>query len=277
MPAERCPHCAEPGIFTNVWVTQQSEDLDALERRYQAALVAAVERGCDTVVRDLMAAASRSKAVIARWIDDVERLARGDKQVYATYYQQRRCQARQPDGDPWDALREPTDQALFGEQKEHIRFAALTLDGIGVLNYGDWSLVLRTPMIQRRASTFEDNTAVFMGERKVPLTDIIAAVRGYRASWDDRAKLCVAKLGGAVTPATTPAHFAGLLLMHGPPGKMATDRFVEVHIWGPLTIRTVERVILKKSGDSRRLAKKARIKAIEEQLAKVMVKLEVRP
>ncbi len=223
-----------------------------------------------------MVAVASAKAVLARGIDEVERLARSDKQIYASYYQQRRAQLRQPDGAPWDALREPTDQALFGEQKEHIRFAALTLDGLGVLNYGEWSLVLRTAMIQRRASIFEENTVLFVRDRKVPAAEVIDHVRGYRAVWDDRAKVCVAKIAAAITSATTPAKFAGLLIDQGSSGKMDADRFVEVHVWGPLTIRTVETVILKKSRDTRRLASKARLKALAEQLKKLDVTLEER-
>lgn len=277
MPAERCPHCAEPGIFPNVVAAEEPANCAALEKRFQEAIAAAVARGCDHLLRDFFAKLTTSHAVIARWIGDVERLAQNDKQVYASYYQQRRAQLRQPDGDPWDALREPTDQALFGEHKEHIRFAALTLDGVGVLNYGDWSLVLRTPMIERRASTFEDNTAVLIQRRRIPLAEVNEHVRGFRATWADRGKLGAAKLGAKITPSTSSAEFPSLLMVQGPPGKMDADELIEVHIWGPLTIRTVEKITLTKSRDTRRTASKARLRAIREQLAKVDVELEVRP
>jgi hypothetical protein len=233
-------------------------------------------RGYDGIVRDLLTKATDSKAVIGRWIDEIERLARSDKQVYASYYQQRRAQIRQPDGAPWDALREPIDQALFGEQKEHIRFAALTLDGVGVLNYGNWSIVLRTSMIERRASVFEENTAVFAQRRRVPAAEVGAAVRGYRATWGDRAKLCVTKLARAITPDTTPLDFPGLLIKQGSPGQTEDDDFVEVHVWGPLTIRTVEKVILTSSRATRREACDVRLDALREHLEQMNVKLEVR-
>jgi hypothetical protein len=277
MPAERCPHCAEPGIFPNVEATQEQKDLDELDRRLQNALVHAGARGCGALVQDFAAACAGSQAVISRWIDEIERLARTDKQVYASYYQQRRAQLRQPDGDRWDALREAADQGLFGEHKEHIRFAALSLDGLGVLNYGDWSMILRSPMIERRASTFDENTAVFVDRRGIPASKVAEQARGYRSSWADRAKVCVAKLAGAITSATKTADFAGLLLTQGPAGKSEDDRFVEVHVWGPLTIRTIEKMVLKKTRDTRRLASKARLRALEENLKRVGATLEVRP
>lgn len=277
MPAERCPHCAEPGIFPNVEATQEQKGMNELDLHWRAALADAATRGCDAIVQEFAAACTgSSKAVISRWIDEIERLARTDKQIYASYYQQRRAQLRQPDGDKWDALREAADQGLFGEHKEHLRFAALSLDGLGVLNYGDWSMILRTSMIERRASTFVENTAVFVDRKGIPASRVAEQARGYRSSWGDRAKLCVAKLAPAVTPATTAVDFPDLLLEQGPRGKSEDDRFVEVHVWGPLTIRTVEKVVVR-SRDTRRTASKARLRALEESLQKVGARFEVRP
>lgn len=223
-----------------------------------------------------MAKVDGSKAVIARRIHDIERLSYSDRECYATYYQQLNAQIRLPDADEWDQFRRSADEALFPGYKEHIRFAALTIDDLGVLNYGEWSIVLRTAMIQRRTSTFEENTLVFVKERRVPIAEADEAVCGYRAAWDERGKLGVAKLAGAITPATKEADFAGLLIQQGPPGKPAEDRFVEAHVFGPLTIRSAEKVILTKNRDSRRLASQARLRAIKKNLRGYDVELEVR-
>ncbi len=262
MPAVCCPHCAEPAVIPNVWAAGQQDNVDALERRFQDAMAAAKARGCEAIVQAFMTKLAGSKAVIARRIHDIERLSYSDRECYATYYQQLNAQLRLPDGDEWDQFRRAADEALFPGYKEHVRFAALTVNDVGVLNYGEWSMLLRTAMIQRRTSTFEENTLVFVRGRRVPIAEADQAVRGFRASWDNRAKLGVAKLAGAITPATTAGDFARILVQQGPPGDTAKDDFVEAHVFGPLTIRTVEKVILTKPRDSRRLASRTRLAAI---------------
>ena len=72
MLAERCPHCAEPGIFSNVWAANRPEDLAELEKRYLLALDDAKARGCDVVAQDFAVVLGRAKAVIARHIHDDE-------------------------------------------------------------------------------------------------------------------------------------------------------------------------------------------------------------
>ncbi|MFO0755174.1 MAG: hypothetical protein U0359_01680 [Byssovorax sp.] len=278
MPAVRCPHCGEPpGVFPNVWAAQQQENVDELDRRFQDALADAKARGCEAIALAFLAKVADSKAVIARQIHDIERLSYSDRELYATYHQQLNAQIRLPYGDEWDEFRRSADEALFPGYKEEIRFAALSLGDIGVSNYGDWSMMLRTPLIQKRASAFVENSLVFVRDRKVPIAEAKRAFIGYRACWADRAKLSVAKLVRKMTAATTVADLPGLLLEQAPPGKSADDRFVEVHIFGPLTIRTVEKVTLVKARDSRRLAKASRLRAIEKSLAKMNVTLGVQP
>lgn len=275
MPAERCPHCAEACPFANVWAASRAEDVAALERRYQAALDDAKLRGCDAVAQDLATALDGAKVVIARHIHDVERLGFSDSECYATFHQALDGGLRVPDGDEWNALRHAADEALFPRYKKEIRSAALTLDDLGPLGYGAWSITLRTPMIERRASVFEENSLIFIKARKVTIDGADAMFRGYRASWSDRIKLCIAKLAGALSPATKPGDFAGLLLrqVHG----TGTEEFVEVHIWGSLTMRAAEKIVLTKSKDTRRLARKSRMAAIRDNMVKLGVTFEVRP
>jgi len=209
---EQCPHCARPGRYPNVLRAGQPADIAALDARLQSAEANASARGAAANVQDFSAALAGSKAVIARPRGELERLASSDNQIYATYYQLIDANARVPDDDKWDALRRVTDEALFPGQKEKIRFAALTLDAVGVLNYGACQMTLRTPMIAHRASVLEENSVVFMEKRQVKLTDAPAAAMGFRAPWDDRAKVCVAKLADEITPAMTPDLHAGILV-----------------------------------------------------------------
>ncbi len=149
---------------------------------------------------------------------------------------------RLPDASHWDPMRRIAEEALFPGYKEEIRFAALTLDDRGPPSYGSCFITLRTPMIAHRATVFEENNVLFFKQRDLPFSKLADLPKGFRATWDDRGKLCLAKLGGALQPATTEADFPRLLLR---PGKTtADDDFVEVHVWGPITIRTIEKIVL---------------------------------
>ena len=69
-----------------------------------------------------------------------------------------------PSSDSWNRLRAIADTILFGEQnKRRIRFAALSLDGVGLENYGDCSMTLKDSIIAHRATVFDENSVIFIG------------------------------------------------------------------------------------------------------------------
>ncbi len=122
---ERCPHCAQPGIFWNVITAADTEERTALLRRYQAAKRDANSRKASSVINNFESAMAGSAAVIARSESEVLRLAMSTKQLYATYYQQLEGGVRLPDGDAWDVVREIADTLLFPKYKKDVRFGAL--------------------------------------------------------------------------------------------------------------------------------------------------------
>ena len=65
--------------------------------------------------------------------------------------------------------------------------------------------------------------------------------KGYRATWSERAKLCIAKLYSKIDSATTPDKYSRILLQAG--ASSEEDDFIEVHIFGPMTVLTMERII----------------------------------
>jgi hypothetical protein len=208
---------------------------EALERRYQTALSAASSRGARANVERFGEASAGSKAVIARPERDLDRLAASDRELYSTYYKLLGAEVRLPDGNEWDRLRRLADEALFPGYREEIRFAALSLDGSGLSSYGDCYFVLRDEMIAHRASVYEENSARFLKRHRYEPPP------GHRATWVERGKLCVAKLGGSIGPTTSDAQFQGILMREG--STSGDDDFVEVHIWGSMNMRTVERVV----------------------------------
>jgi hypothetical protein len=228
-----------------------------LEARYQAALRKAESRGARKVLEAFEVATRSSKAVIARPFREIERLSSSDKEVVSTFYQLMRGEVRLPHGNKWDVLRGLADEALFPGARESIRFAALSLDGSGLPHYGDCSFVLRESMIAHRASVYEENSAIAMKKHSYDPPP------GRRATWEERGKLGVAKIGEEVESTTTSGRFPGLLLQAG--STPEEDRFVEVHIWGPMTIRSMERVVMtapRKGQRSAYSAIEARLKAV---------------
>jgi len=237
---DRCPHCARPGIFPNVRAAEQPWEQEALERRYTTAVSEAARRGAESTLRAFELKLAGSKAVIARNIDELMRLATSDREIYATYYDLVAAGVRIPAGDRWDVLRVATEQSLFPGYKERIRFAALTLDGEGLANYGICSLVLRDSMIAHRASVFEGNPVMWMIRRKELFEGLGSVEPGFRTAWANRARLAIAKLGGRLEPDTPRDSFPRLLLSQG--ATLPDDDFVEVHVYESLTVRTLERV-----------------------------------
>ncbi|HEX7333597.1 MAG TPA: hypothetical protein VF290_18990 [Pyrinomonadaceae bacterium] len=262
-PATSCPHCGRPGIFWNVIQANDDGERAELQSRYSAVKADALARGTDGPLQNFEDAIASSIAVIARSEVDVHRLANSSRQLYATYYQQLDAGVRLPDGDEWDVVREITDSLLFPKYKEHMRFAALSLDGIGLSNYGSCSIALRDDLIAHRASVVEENSVLFMERHGIKISRNADIPKGFKAIWSERDKLCVAKLARHIDSATTPNKYSSLLLKQGTSPE--DDEFVEVHIFGSITVLTMAKitVTISHSGPRRTI-----MKALKAKLAK---------
>jgi hypothetical protein len=241
-----------------------------LEQRYTLAHTEATHRGTDDHLKNFERAVEKSFAVIARSVNELQRLATSDNEIYATYYQLIRAEVRSMSNDKWSRLRAIADEALFPNNKEHIRFAALSLNNFGLTNYGACSIVLRTELIAHRASLFEENSIIFMKRHEIPLSRAFTLPRGYRATWEDRGKLCVAKLYKKIGPHTPVTKYADVLLREGK--TTTSDNFVEVHIWGPMTARTIEQVTI---NEGSKRARRVIVKALKEKFDKAKIPVKV--
>jgi hypothetical protein len=239
---DRCPHCGRAIDFPNIRAAEDPLEKDALKRRYNTAKKEMLALGRENTLLSFERAIADSNAVIARSVNEVYRLASSDSEVYSTFYKILDSGIRLPRGDKWDILRVLTDSALFPNYKEHIRFASLSLTDTGLVSYGDCFITLRTEMIAHRATVFEENSILFMKHNNIQLWTADSLPRGFRATWKDRALLCVAKLHGRLLDAGE-NEYAQILLEQGSTAE--EDQFVEVHIWGPMTIRTVKKMIFK--------------------------------
>lgn len=264
--AEHCPHCGRPRLFPNVRLAEQPDERNALQIRYDMAVSRAAGRGCDAVRQSFEAAVSASRAVLAATVDKLLPIAHGQVDLFATFYDlhRRRVASRpQKPGEPaWDSLRPKVEGCLFGDEgKKEITHAALSLSESSLKSYGECHFVLRESHTAHRLSAFEENSISFFLRNKVQLTNAEAAIRGFRCSWKDRHLLVVAKLEPNLQPTTTSAEFPGILLKDGASG--ADDEFIELHLFGSMTLKSVEKLTVFRSRSGRPSVTK--LKALKER------------
>jgi hypothetical protein len=265
-----CPHCGHPVDPPNVAAAGRKEEREALERRYAAGLDAAEKQGAAHTVARFGEAVAASSAVINKDLDRVLALSSSDDEVLASYGKLLDSGLRLEDTDPLNAQRQTAERLLFPGYDREIIFAALSLDGRGPENYGQVTLVLREEMIVRRASVFEENCLIWMRQRgPADFVEWHNLPPGYRATWADRHKVAVAKLGGKLHAGTTRDEFATLLLRSGE--STLLDTFVEVHIYGGLTIEAVESMTVQPT----RAAHRTMLDLLEERLRTHQVQLIV--
>ncbi len=250
-----CRGCDSFCGYPNVRKAEEAEELKELEGRYQTARAAALGRDREPVFLAYETALADSVAVVCRSLDDVKALLSSESAVYISFYRQRSSGGRRAEDTPIETQREATDVRVFPSYHQEIGFAALSLDGKGVLSYGRCSLVLKSIAIARRATVFWENTVEFCNrvcpEQMKPIPP------GFRATWPMRVKLAAAKAEPELDRQTTHEEFSRILL--------DGDLFVEVHIYGPLNRHSFDRLLIPKPAGK---ADRAMVSGIKDVIRK---------
>lgn len=214
----------------------RAEEKDALDKRYAAAWAAASAEGYGTKLKDFeVEVQSNSVATINVWPAFLDQMLSGGA-LYSGYSRLVSSEVRWPGARDDDQARTAVESILFGSLAAEIRYAALSMDGRGLLSYGSCTIVLREMMVAASATLLEDNSYKFVRDRQLMFDSNIPA--GYRATWEDRHKLVVSKLGARIAAAQPPINSAGILLFSE--GDRQTDIFVEIHIWGPFDQQSID-------------------------------------
>jgi hypothetical protein len=254
--------------FPNVRQCERVEETSELDSRYKRAIEDARARACEAHVRNFEeAVGDGSKAVINRSIQETVRLATDGFELYANYYQITEAEIRLPKGGEWDKWRRTAEEAVLPGYKERISFGALSLDLIGLGHYGPCTWVCNVKQIAHRTTVFEQNCVIFMWPFN--FKDAARLPCGHRAVWQARGKLAAAKLSSKIDRATTSDRWPSLLLTPGASGER--DEFIEVHIYGPLSIYSLEQVALQSTTP----VSKAELRALNSILGKQGVPLKV--
>jgi hypothetical protein len=234
--ADRCYTCGADIGFPNVR-SAQGESI-ALEDRYIRVFDDSHKDGRRDSLARFDESMAKTCAVINIDLRDLHHLLSKPRELYSTYQLGVRSETRKAAEESNDRHRMSVDGLFFGSYGDKIRYAALSLDGRGLKSYGDYSLRLREIVVRDRSSLLEENTYFFTQHHSIlPGTPIPP---GYRSTWPDRHKLAVAKLGSLVSGATTEKEYPQMLLTNG--GSKASDKFIEIHIYGPLDGNSIEAV-----------------------------------
>ncbi len=241
-----CPHCGRPSRYPNVLDASQAEEVDALLQRYTDASTSAsaltnFER------QELEDQLRRTHVVISRPRGIVEQIATRDNVVYTTFYKLLDSGMQLPQDDEWDRARMAADVLLFCHFHREIRFGALSVDGTGLPNYGEFFLELRDDFIAHRTSVLEENVVTLLDRLDVkPFRKGVQVPPGHRAPWNERHQVGVSKLAGRLRPGMSTADIAQLVIKPGT--DSATDEFIEAHVFGSITRRTLAQVTLADNG-----------------------------
>ena len=267
--ANSCPVCGTDVGYPNVRAAETPQEREALDRRYVDARTDASARHSALVLDMFEGAVFRSKAVLCRNWGVVNTLVSDDNELYATFHQRVWGESLLPSLNRFDQARAAVDAMFFPQYFEHIRFAALSLDDRGPGAYGACSIVLKELTISKRASVFEENTFLFCQKRGLVVGSQPPC--GYRASWRERHRLAVAKLHRNLNATTRPDAFARILLMQT--ADTGKDDFIEVHIYGPLHRKSIERIIGPPPNSEE---DEILVRSIRRKLAEVGAAIEIR-
>lgn len=239
--SRECVGCGTDVGFPNVRAANRISETDALEERVRSARISAGARNCVGELEDFGRAVSASKAVLARSLPMLDSVVSNQQAAMVSYYKLTRSGARLPEDNQFDENRARIDGTInpYGVH-ENIQYAALSLNGLGVSWYGDYSITLADKMISSRSTVFEENPFSFCDKHPIPPTGSVPP--GYRAAWDKRGDLGMAKLHPRIEPDMKPDEFADILMEQGV--KNSDTDFIEVHIYGALHVRAFEKVIL---------------------------------
>jgi hypothetical protein len=263
-----CPVCEHDIDFPNVRAAAKAEEIEALDMRYQNAHNATKQRQVDAILDLFENAVRASKAVLCRDWGVANRLLSSDNELFATFAQLVHAGARLPEDNEFDPARPGVDGTMFPYFSHEIRFAALSLDERGVAGYGGCSIVLKEEIVAHRATVFEENSLVFCQRLQVVAGGKVPF--GYRASWGERHRLAGAKLHQNLRATTQPIEYPTILL--GQPGERGSRDFIEVHIYGSLHRRGVERVIGPEPTEEE---DKVIVRALRRKLAEIDVELVI--
>lgn len=259
-----CIVCGVGVGYPNVRYAERREETEALNKRLSDARISARAKGTLEELEAFGRAVSDSEAVVSRSSGDLDLMLRGEGNLMQAYHPAVRARLRIPSNNEYDPNRDMIDSRISPLFYDKLHFAALSLDRRGVPYYGDFAITLRSDMINNRATVFEQNPAHIADNH--PLASARGLPYGYRATWNNRGKLAMAKLEPKIDENSTTKDFPEILMeqfaspeattfthsdqkdqslseIDKEDKSSATTDFVEVHVYGDIHPRAFKHVI----------------------------------
>lgn len=234
-----CSVCGKDAGAPNVRFAGRPVEVAALDERVAEARISANAKGTIRVLNAFGVAVGHSRAVLSKSLGDLDTILQSSSKLMQAYHPAVRSGLRTPQNNGWDDIRESNDSRVNPHFFHLLHYAALSLNDEGVPHYGDYAISLETTFIDDRTTVFEENPALF--NVKHPMSKDRMVPLGYRAPWDARDKLAMAKLQYKITITTETGDFPDILLEKTISSSGDSD-FIEVHIYGKLHARTFQHV-----------------------------------
>lgn len=235
-----CPHCGRPSRPLNVLCADRTDELSALDSEFDRAIHFAGRAGTDSETQAFLTFCVDSKAIFCAPFRTLLPVVTQHVDLFADFYKlaDLRCQSPELGKRDWHMLRNTAEAFLVeGKPKDlEILYAALSINGKGLESYGECTLILNPAMTGHRATVFPDNSALYF-ERNPG-----KPAAGMRARWQDRHKLCIIKNVRDIRAGMDFDAFCELLLRQSE--DRLSDRLVEVHVTGPISMRAFEKIRL---------------------------------
>ncbi|OQW91475.1 MAG: hypothetical protein BWK78_04525 [Thiotrichaceae bacterium IS1] len=238
---EECPHCGKSVGLPNVRRAKHPNEKKALQSRYGATIQKAIQKDAnapgtlDKLLLFQKVVEDKGCVVINLGLKVLSNLV-VDRQFYGNYYDKQKPLGK------YDEKRENVDKCVLGDCVKRIRYAALSLDGKGLTNYGKkggnckCNITLKLNKVELTTSLLEKNAFHFEKDcnngNSIPL--------GHRASWWYRCELAVIKVADSITANTSAGEFPKLLLTATE--EREKDSFIEVHIFGQIGLDMIKAV-----------------------------------
>lgn len=148
-----------------------------------------------------------------------------------------------------DAHRTTIASLFFGINAKSISYGALSLTNEGLPTYGEVFCRLRNVAVQKRTTFLESNSYKFVEDHKIGPSQEIPP--GYRACWEDRAKLALVKLSPHLENGQTESDWQSMLLQSNGENR-SDDEFIEAHLYESFNVRSIESVQAVKDKDLKR-------------------------
>jgi hypothetical protein len=236
-----CPTCRADAGAPNVRACRTDENLKALIARYDASRSQASVFGCSKEFSDLEAIVEKKSGVVVSMPAGVARnLFENPNFLYTNYERLVGVNARRPADADNDRQRWAVGGLLFGSYADCIVYGALSLTKDGVGTYGDVHCRLRSVTIKKRTSFLETNSYRFVRDHGINAGGNLPV--GYRACWQHRQNLVLAKLSNRLSPGQTESDWQAILIQSDSQNR-ENDDFVEAHIYEGFDRNAIESLV----------------------------------